>query len=260
MTCPTPPPRPLRTTSRARSPFPTPMAACSSAPTWICTFAHWAAPAATPTWRRWSSSASKTVGRARWSMASPAPASRRSASASRAMATTRPSSPATPPRGCGVGGRGAHEPLPPPSRAAREFVQWASDKQRQPCAIDELWVSTKCGESDTTSGCGANPTVGNAFDKLYETGNTLLFGETSEITGGEHIVAERCRTPQVRERFMFMFNRYQDMINRHKTSDLSDSQPTKGNIAGGLTTIEEKALGNIQKIGKKCLVDGVLDK
>src|SRR6218665_928954 len=59
---------------------------------------------------------------------------------------------------------------------------------------------------------------------------------------------------------MFIFNRYQDRINRHKTIDLSDSQPTKGNIAGGLTTIEEKALGNIQKIGKKCLVDGVLDK
>ena len=60
--------------------------------------------------------------------------------------------------------------------------------------------------------------------------------------------------------FMFMFDRYQDMIDRHKTSDLSDSQPTKGNIAGGLTTIEEKALGNIQKIGKNCTVDGVLDK
>ncbi len=64
----------------------------------------------------------------------------------------------------------------------------------------------------------------------------------------------------MREQFMFMFNRYQDMINRYKTSDLSDSQPTKGNIEGGLTTIEEKALGNIQKIGKECLVDGVLDK
>ena len=50
------------------------------------------------------------------------------------------------------------------------------------------------------------------------------------------------------------------VINRHKTTDLSDSQPTKGNIAGGLTTIEEKALGNIQKIGKKCMIDGVLDK
>ncbi len=147
-----------------------------------------------------------------------------------------------------------------PRRAARELVQWASEKQRELCPISELWVSTKCGESDTTSGCGANPTVGNAFDKLYKLGSTLCFGETTELTGGEHLVAARCRTPQVREQFMAMFDRYQEMIDRHKTSDLSDSQPTKGNIAGGLTTIEEKALGNIQKIGKKCKVDGVLDK
>ena len=162
--------------------------------------------------------------------------------------------------GYGIEGHGDHDTILRASKSAREFVQWASEKQREVCPISELWVSTKCGESDTTSGCGANPTVGNAFDKLYETGNTLVFGETSEITGGEQIVAQRCRTPEVRERFMFMFNRYQDMINRHKTTDLSESQPTKGNIAGGLTTIEEKALGNIQKIGRKCLVDGVIDK
>ncbi|MFZ5511434.1 MAG: UxaA family hydrolase [Pseudomonadota bacterium] len=155
---------------------------------------------------------------------------------------------------------GDHDTIMRASRAARELVQWASEKQREECPISELWVSTKCGESDTTSGCGANPTVGNAFDKLYALGNTLVFGETSELTGGEQIVAARCRTPEVREKFMFMFNRYQDMINRWKTDDLSESQPTKGNIAGGLTTIEEKAMGNIQKIGKQCMVDGVLDK
>jgi len=155
---------------------------------------------------------------------------------------------------------GDHDTIMRASRAAREMVQVASEKQREVCDVSELWVSTKCGESDTTSGCGANPTVGNAFDKLYEVGSTLVFGETSEITGGESVVAARCRTPEVKEQFMTVFNKYQDMINRYKTSDLSDSQPTKGNIAGGLTTIEEKALGNIQKIGKKCLVDGVLDK
>lgn len=154
---------------------------------------------------------------------------------------------------------GDHETIMKASKAARELVQFASEKQREECPISELWVSTKCGESDTTSGCGANPTVGNAFDKLYGVGATLVFGETSELTGGEHLVAARCATPDVKEDFMKMFNSYQDMINRHKTSDLSDSQPTKGNIAGGLTTIEEKALGNIQKIGKKCKVDGVLD-
>lgn len=154
---------------------------------------------------------------------------------------------------------GDHATIMNASKAARELVQWASEKQREVCPISELWVSTKCGESDTTSGCGANPTVGNAFDKLYKLGTTLCFGETSELTGGEHLVAARCRTPEVRAQFMAMFDKYQAMIDRYKTSDLSDSQPTKGNIAGGLTTIEEKALGNIQKIGKKCKVDGVLD-
>lgn len=155
---------------------------------------------------------------------------------------------------------GDHDTIMRASRTAKEFVHYATALQRSECPISDLWVSTKCGESDTTSGCGANPTVGNAFDKLYALGNTLVFGETSELTGGEHIVAERCANDAVREKFMKMFNRYQDMIDRWKTSDLSESQPTKGNIAGGLTTIEEKALGNIQKIGKKCRIDGVLDK
>jgi (2R)-sulfolactate sulfo-lyase subunit beta len=162
--------------------------------------------------------------------------------------------------GFGIEGHGDHETILRASRAAREYVQWASEKQREPCALAELWVSTKCGESDTTSGCGANPAVGNAFDKLHALGNTLCFGETTELTGGEHIVAARCADDAVREKFMSMFNRYQRVVERHKTSDLSESQPTKGNIAGGLTTIEEKALGNIQKIGKRCTVDGVIDK
>jgi (2R)-sulfolactate sulfo-lyase subunit beta len=162
--------------------------------------------------------------------------------------------------GFGIEGHGDHATILRASKAAREFVQWASEKEREECALSELWVSTKCGESDTTSGCGANPTVGNAFDKLHAAGCTLVFGETTELTGGEQIVAARCRDDRVRADFMRMFDRYQDVVNRHKTSDLSDSQPTKGNIAGGLTTIEEKALGNIQKIGRRCTVDGVLDK
>jgi (2R)-sulfolactate sulfo-lyase subunit beta len=162
--------------------------------------------------------------------------------------------------GFGIELHGDHDTICRASRAAKEFMHHASSLQREERPIQDLWVSTKCGESDTTSGCAGNPAVGNAFDKLYERGVTLLFGETTEITGGEHLVAARCRTPEIAAQFMAMFNRYQEIINRHKTDDLSDSQPTRGNIAGGLTTIEEKALGNIQKIGKKCVVDGVLDK
>jgi len=146
------------------------------------------------------------------------------------------------------------------SRAAYRMVKHASRLKKTKADLTELWVSTKCGESDTTSGLASCPTVGNAFDKLWENGNTLVFGETSEITGGEHLVAQRCRTPEIAARFMAMFDRYQAVIEANKTNDLSESQPTKGNIEGGLTTIEEKALGNIQKIGKRCLVDGVLDK
>ena len=162
--------------------------------------------------------------------------------------------------GFGIELHGDHDTIMRASKVAKEYAQWASELQRVECPISDLWVSTKCGESDTTSGCGSNPTVGNAFDKLEPLGVTMVFGETTEITGGEHIVAARCETPEVRDQFMAMFNRYQEVVERHKTSDLSDSQPTKGNIAGGLTTIEEKALGNIQKIGKKCKVVGCLDK
>jgi len=162
--------------------------------------------------------------------------------------------------GFGIEGHGDHNTIMRASQAAKEFVQYATGLHRVECPLSDLWVSTKCGESDTTSGCGANPTVGNAFDKLHPLGTTLVFGETSELTGGEHIVAARCANDAVRADFMRMFDRYQAMIDRWKTTDLSESQPTKGNIAGGLTTIEEKALGNIQKIGKTCTVDGVLDK
>jgi (2R)-sulfolactate sulfo-lyase subunit beta len=123
--------------------------------------------------------------------------------------------------------------------------------QREECSISELWVSTKCGESDTTTGLGSCPTVGNMYDKLLPEGITGFFGETSEITGAEHICQKRAINEEVGERWYKMWKAYQDdVIFAHQTDDLSDSQPTKGNIEGGLTTIEEKALGNLEKIGR----------
>ena len=88
------------------------------------------------------------------------------------------------------------------SKAAKKYVQWASELHREERPLKDLWVSTKCGESDTTSGCGSNPTVGNAFDKLYRQGATLCFGETSELTGGEQLVADALRHAGVRAEFM----------------------------------------------------------
>jgi len=137
------------------------------------------------------------------------------------------------------------------SRKAKEFVHYASELQREECAISELWVSTKCGESDTTTGLGSCPTVGNMYDKLLPEGIYGCFGETSEITGAEHIAKARAINPEVGERWYKMWKAYQDdVIEQFKTDDLSESQPTKGNIEGGLTTIEEKALGNLEKIGR----------
>jgi (2R)-sulfolactate sulfo-lyase subunit beta len=144
------------------------------------------------------------------------------------------------------------------SRKAQEFVQWASEKQRELCTMQELFVSTKCGESDTTSGLASCPTVGNLIDKLDPLGATTCFGETSELTGAEMVCASRAASKEIADEFMRVFNAYQEIIERHKTSDLSESQPTKGNIAGGLTTIEEKAFGNLQKIGRKTKFIGVL--
>jgi len=146
------------------------------------------------------------------------------------------------------------------SRKAKDFVHWASELQREECEIADLWVSTKCGESDTTTGLGSCPTVGNLYDKLIPEGIYGVFGETSEITGAEHICKARAASPEIGEKFMATFQAYQDeVIEPHKTSDLSDSQPTKGNIEGGLTTIEEKALGNLEKIGKQCSYIDVLE-
>jgi (2R)-sulfolactate sulfo-lyase subunit beta len=146
------------------------------------------------------------------------------------------------------------------SRKAKEYVHWASELQREECDLSELWISVKCGESDTTSGLASNPTVGNAIDKLDALGVTSCFGETSELTGAEEEWRSRAKKPDVGEKFIRVFNAYMDeVIEPNKTSDLSESQPTKGNIEGGLTTIEEKAFGNLEKIGKSARYIDVLE-
>jgi altronate dehydratase/predicted acetyltransferase len=162
--------------------------------------------------------------------------------------------------GFGIEGHGDIAVIAKASYVAKEFSQWASELQREKCPVSDLWISTKCGESDTTTGLSSCPTVGNMYDKLIPQGIYGVFGETSEITGAEHLCKARAATPEVGERWYKMWKAYQDdVIEAHKTSDLSDSQPTKGNIAGGLTTIEEKALGNLEKIGRECKYIDILD-
>jgi len=145
------------------------------------------------------------------------------------------------------------------SRVAKDYVQRASELKREECDFSELWISTKCGESDTTTGLASCPTVGNMYDKLIPKGIYGVFGETSEITGAEHLAKARAISPEIGEKWMKTWQAYEDdVIQAHKTNDLSDSQPTKGNIVGGLSTIEEKALGNLEKIGRTCKYIDVL--
>ena len=161
--------------------------------------------------------------------------------------------------GFSIEGQGDLSTVAKASRKAQEFVQWSTELQREECPISDLWISVKCGESDTTSGLGSNPAVGNLMDKLDPLGVHLCFGETSELTGAEQVCASRASNDEAKEKFLSTWNEYNDFILDNKTNDLSESQPTKGNIAGGLTTIEEKAFGNLQKIGRKTEFIDVLE-
>jgi (2R)-sulfolactate sulfo-lyase subunit beta len=141
---------------------------------------------------------------------------------------------------------------------AKEYVHYASQLPRVPVEWKEIWVSTKCGESDTTSGLASNPTVGRVFDRLEKLGNTMIFGETTEVTGAEEQVMQGCATPEIASQFKAAFDNYQDLVTSQGVN-LLGSQPTEGNIRGGLSTIEEKAFGNIEKMGR-CKVVGYLDQ
>jgi (2R)-sulfolactate sulfo-lyase subunit beta len=142
------------------------------------------------------------------------------------------------------------------SRRAAQFVRDASELTRGPVDRAEILLSIKCGESDTTSGLGSCPTTSEVVDRHVAAGGTVLFGETSELTGGEHIIAERCADDDVRKKFQTIFDNYLANIEA-QGANLLGSQPTQGNIRGGLSTIEEKAMGNIAKTGTAPVVDAL---
>jgi len=144
------------------------------------------------------------------------------------------------------------------SRRAQQLLQRSSELRREECGVQELYVSAKCGESDTTTGLASCPAVGRVLDRLDALGATTSFGETSELTGAEDICASRAATPEVAAEFRRVFRSYNQFI-LEQGVDLLGSQPTQGNLRGGLTTIEEKALGNLQKIGRQCRFVGCLE-
>lgn len=142
------------------------------------------------------------------------------------------------------------------ARAAQQLLQDASEVRREPIERREVLISIKCGESDTTTGLGSCPTVSWVVDHHVRDGGSVIFGETTELTGGENLIAQRCQDPSVRATFQQMYDGYIAEIERSH-SNLLGSQPTEGNIRGGLSTIEEKALGNIAKTGTVPVVDAL---
>ncbi|MPZ82801.1 MAG: D-galactarate dehydratase [Actinophytocola sp.] len=142
------------------------------------------------------------------------------------------------------------------ARRLAQFAQDAAELTREPVERSEIMMSIKCGESDTTSGLGSCPTTAQAVDRHVTAGGTVIFGETSELTGGEHLIAERCVDDEVRKKFQGFYDRYLGKIEA-EGANLLGSQPTQGNIRGGLSTIEEKAMGNIAKTGSVPIVDAL---
>jgi altronate dehydratase len=137
------------------------------------------------------------------------------------------------------------------SRQLARLLPHADRARRQPVSLDNLVVATNCGGSDGNSGITANPALGLAADRLVAAGATVMLGETTEIFGAEHLLVERAASPQVARDLLDRIAWWQ----RHaETSGATlDNNPSPGNKAGGLTTIQEKSLGAIAKGGQTSL-------
>jgi altronate dehydratase large subunit len=121
-------------------------------------------------------------------------------------------------------------------------------QEREEVPVSELVVGLECGGSDAWSGITANPALGLASDRLVAEGGTVVLAETPEIIGAEHLLAQRAAGPEVAARLLAAVAGWEDHAHRTHV-DVRGAQPTPGNIAGGLTTIEEKSVGAVQKGG-----------
>jgi altronate dehydratase large subunit len=135
-------------------------------------------------------------------------------------------------------------------KAVREMQEVLAREERVPSPVSELIVATECGGSDFSSGLAANPAVGFVSDRLIELGGTVVLSETSELIGAEHLLAARANDEGVARRIYGIVERVEGNAVRSGV-DIRGSQPTPGNIRGGITTIEEKSLGCIYKAGTR---------
>jgi altronate dehydratase large subunit len=142
-------------------------------------------------------------------------------------------------------------------RIAQDLIRQASSCQRELFDISHLTIGVECGGSDSTSGLVANPVIGRVSDLLIDLGGTVMFSETTEIIGAEHLLAQRAASPEVSSKIFEIVERRESYL-RGVGEDLRSGQPSPGNKAGGLSTIEEKSLGCIHKGGTRPIME-ILD-
>ena len=140
---------------------------------------------------------------------------------------------------------------------ARAFADELARVSRQPCDMSTLILSVKCGGSDYTSGLASNPVLGRVADRLVDLGGAAVLGETAEIMGAEHLLAERASNPETAAQLIRIVTRLETEVKAFGL-DIRGTQPAPGNIRGGLTTIEEKSLGAIHKSGERTRLEDVV--
>ena len=137
-------------------------------------------------------------------------------------------------------------------RIVKEMLADAAALPREPIPMSELILATECGGSDYTSGLASNPALGAASDLIVQAGGTVILSETTELIGAEHLLARRARTPEIGKQVLDLIDWWEKEAVA-TGQDIRGANPAPGNIAGGITTIEEKSLGCIYKGGTTTL-------
>lgn len=137
--------------------------------------------------------------------------------------------------------------------AVKKMLPEANRVKRQPVPVSQLIIGLECGGSDALSGITANPALGVASDLLVSQGSTVIFSETPEIYGAEHLLVERGESKDIGRKLLARIRWWKDYARHHGIT--LDNNPSPGNKAGGITTILEKSLGAMAKSGSSNLID-----
>jgi altronate dehydratase large subunit len=143
------------------------------------------------------------------------------------------------------------------SRIVQSLASTLAATERSLCDVSDLILCVKCGGSDYTSGLASNPTLGRVTDRLVDLGGSAVLGEIAEIMGAEHLLAARATNPAAASRLIQVITRVEAEA-RALGLDIRGTQPSPGNIRGGLTTIEEKSLGATHKGGERAPLEEVV--